>query len=171
MGTHPIFESDFDCLTEYFFGEMSKDDWHYSEQGPFCRPIKSLEELLFWDEHQIMSEKSTTDIIPVTPAPDGLVRKVKRGIKNKDIICHDMKGGYNEDIFPNGEDGLKIPDYIWENTSMFIYFSHNFITIPRLRRRIKTVFFASELSLLSGLKVNYDAAPFSEIMSSSSSRC
>ena len=70
---------------------MSKDDWHYSEQGPICRPIKSLEELLFWDEHQIMSEKSTTDIIPVTPAPDGLVRKVKRGIKNKHIICHDMK--------------------------------------------------------------------------------
>ena len=70
---------------------MSKDDWHYSDQGSICRPIKSLEELLFWDEDQILSEESTTDIIPVTPAPDGLVRKVKRGMKNKLIICHDMK--------------------------------------------------------------------------------
>lgn len=70
---------------------MSKDNWHYSEQGSICRPIKSLEELLFWDEDQILSEESTTDIIPVTPASDGLVRKVKRGVRNKLIICHDMK--------------------------------------------------------------------------------
>ena len=70
---------------------MSKSDWHFSEQGSICRPIKSLEELLFWDEDQILSEEATTDIIPITPAPDGLVRKVKRGMKNKLILCHDMK--------------------------------------------------------------------------------
>ena len=70
---------------------MSKDEWHYSEHGSICRPIESLEELLFWDEDQILSEESTTDIIPVTPAPDGLVRKVKMGMTSKLIICHDMK--------------------------------------------------------------------------------
>ena len=44
--------------------------------------------------------------------------------------CHDMKGGYGNDKFINGFDGLKIPDYIWPNVDSFIYFSHNFITIP-----------------------------------------
>ena len=47
-----------------------------------------------------------------------------------------MKGGYNEDIFPNGNDGLEIPTDIWEQTSMFIYFSHNFITIPSMAMKI-----------------------------------
>ena len=46
------------------------------------------------------------------------------------LICHDMKGGYGNDRFINGFDGLKIPDYIWPNVDAFIYFSHNFITIP-----------------------------------------
>ena len=28
-----------------------------------------------------------------------------------------LKGGYNEDAFPFGFDGLKIPDRVWSHTS------------------------------------------------------
>jgi len=48
------------------------------------------------------------------------------------ILCHDMKGGYLQDKTPGGFDGLCIPDYVWPHISDFIYFSHNFVTIPSM---------------------------------------
>ena len=48
------------------------------------------------------------------------------------IVCHDMMGGYIEDNINNN---LKNSKYCyrfnhWQLTDIFIYFSHNFISLP-----------------------------------------
>ena len=83
-----------------------------------------MDELLAWQEPKSQVLKST---IPLNREMLAARQKV---LKSRILICHDMKGGYGNDKFINGFDGLKIPDYIWPNVDSFIYFSHNFITIP-----------------------------------------
>lgn len=51
----------------------------------------------------------------------------------KTLLCHDMKGGYLEDRFAQGCTGLEKEPYRfvhWSLIDTFVYFSHNFITIP-----------------------------------------
>ena len=51
----------------------------------------------------------------------------------KTLVCHDMKGGYLEDRF--GSKDLECEPYVftqWSKIDIFVYFSHNFVTIPPL---------------------------------------
>ena len=93
-----------------------------SFDSTISKPIDTVDELLNWTAPQSTILKckinlSENEMIPF-------------GAKDRLIICHDMKGGYKNDRFINGFDGLKIPEFIWKLTSDFIYFSHHFITIP-----------------------------------------
>lgn len=48
------------------------------------------------------------------------------------IVCHDLKGGYLDDRFEDGTycDQQPYVFFSWQYLDAFIYFSHNFITIP-----------------------------------------
>lgn len=49
----------------------------------------------------------------------------------KTLICHDMQGGYKNDRFVNGtKTSNEYMFYNWSVVDTFVYFSHNFITIP-----------------------------------------
>lgn len=103
-------------------------------------PLKTLEEALSW--------KPLSESLPVI----NLKNRANYSINGKDykcherfitskrlynqglpktLICHDMQGGYLNDRFVNG---TKTNDeyifYNWSIVDTFVYFSHNFITIP-----------------------------------------
>ena len=55
------------------------------------------------------------------------------------LVCHDMAGGYHEDslqqgwVCPAGEEMSQhatYRHYTWELTDLFIYFSHDMVTVP-----------------------------------------
>ena len=83
-----------------------------------------MDELLAWQEPK------SKILVSTIPLNNEMLATRQKVMKSRIFICHDMKGGYGDDKFINGFDGLKIPDYIWPNVDAFIYFSHNFITIP-----------------------------------------
>ena len=52
----------------------------------------------------------------------------------KTLLCHDMMGGYLEDKFTDGCEGDTVDTGYhfrhWANIDYFVYFSHNFVTLP-----------------------------------------
>merc|ERR1711892_1507753 len=54
MGTHPIFESDFDCLTE---GHIAKMSHMYSREGLYDGQIEMVDEVI-WQQHTYVLEKA-----------------------------------------------------------------------------------------------------------------
>lgn len=117
-------------------GKVENNDFHKTEEGIVSRPLKNLEELLHWKSESIREEKSTRFVLPTITLKTG----VEMGKERKMIICHDMKGGYLDDKRPGGFDGLLIPSYVWKYVSDFIYFSHNFISIPSKSCKYKIEF-------------------------------
>ncbi|KAE9542762.1 hypothetical protein AGLY_002673 [Aphis glycines] len=103
-------------------------------------PIKSLEEALSW--------KPLSESLPVIDLQDRAnysingkdykcherfltpKRLLNQGLP-KTLICHDMQGGYLNDRFVNGtKSSNEYTFYNWSVVDTFVYFSHNFITIP-----------------------------------------
>ncbi|XP_028413134.1 cytosolic endo-beta-N-acetylglucosaminidase-like [Dendronephthya gigantea] len=87
---------------------------------PETQPLTSLEELFAWREG--------FDGLNVSSVP---LHSVTTERQPKTIVCHDMKGGYVQDRFVQGypsTESYRI--YHWQYIDIFIYFSHNFITIP-----------------------------------------
>ena len=94
----------------------------YDESGhPIIQPIKSFYKLLSWlpgfDNFNV----------PCVPLR-------YRGNTNPDakiLVCHDMMGGYTLDKYPQGVNVTEdYHFYHWNLIEAFVYFSHNFITIP-----------------------------------------
>lgn len=103
-------------------------------------PIKSLEEALSW--------KPLSEYLPVMHLQDRANYSINGGdyrchdrfippkrLYNqglpKTLICHDMQGGYLNDRFVNGtKTSNEYTFYNWSIIDTFVYFSHNFITIP-----------------------------------------
>ena len=94
----------------------------YDDSGlPIIQPIKSFYKLLSWlpgfDNFNV----------PCVPLR-------RRGNTNPDVkilVCHDMMGGYTLDKYPQGVSMTEdYHFYHWHLIDSFVYFSHNFITIP-----------------------------------------
>lgn len=94
----------------------------YDELGyPIIKPIKSFYKLLSWlpgfDNFNV----------PCVP----LRRRGNTKPDVKILVCHDMMGGYTLDKYPQG---VSVTEdyhfYHWHLIEAFVYFSHNFITIP-----------------------------------------
>lgn len=94
----------------------------YDESGhPIIQPIKSFYKLLSW--------LPGFDNFNVSCVP--LRHRGNSKPEIKILVCHDMMGGYTLDKYPQG---VKVSEdyhfYHWHLIEGFIYFSHNFITIP-----------------------------------------
>ncbi|TPX31350.1 mannosyl-glycoprotein endo-beta-N-acetylglucosaminidase [Synchytrium microbalum] len=84
-------------------------------------PLKSLQELADWD--------SAETPVYVTIRRDSVKKPEKS--RPKVIVCHDFKGGYNEDASWQGNHQFNAYRFDhWSSIDVFIYFSHWRITIP-----------------------------------------
>ena len=88
---------------------------------PVCKPFKTLQAVLSW--------KPRLDRLCVATVP--LRDRDIVGTAPRTIVCHDMMGGYLKDSYVQGH--ADIQDYYlyhWHYVDSFVYFSHNFVTIP-----------------------------------------
>ncbi|XP_018496376.1 cytosolic endo-beta-N-acetylglucosaminidase [Galendromus occidentalis] len=101
-----------------------------------CHPLKSLKELQSFRDFCCSFERvknQSTDARIEQPLPD----------RPRVLLCHDMAGGYLEDRYYCTElfaEQRKVSgdydpkkDYRfdhWDRIDIFVYFSHNFITVP-----------------------------------------
>ena len=100
------------------------------------KPLKSLNELLNYEslpEAEIKKPNKRGDKFKIIRKNDKiLVEKVTEKVP-KTLVCHDMKGGYLENRF--GTKNLPNEPYVfthWSKIDIFVYFSHEFVTIPPL---------------------------------------
>lgn len=95
------------------------------EQAPRTQPIRSLAELAKW-----------TPNVCAIGGRNCALKKVKRESNEpKLLVCHDMQGGYLLDSLTQGshwhsETGQPYLFKHWHLTDIFVYFSHERITIP-----------------------------------------
>nr|AJO25057.1 endo-beta-N-acetylglucosaminidase [Nilaparvata lugens] len=113
-----------------------------------CNPIYSIEELILWkaNNQQCLWQDF---VIPRAATTNHKVAgfgfnchdnkdelQLTRLVGNstpKTILCHDYKVGYLEDRFPYGVETDDIYSFFhWSAIDIFIYFSHNIVTIPTL---------------------------------------
>lgn len=91
-----------------------------------CQPLKTLKEATEWTT-------DSTCISNKTKQSTVCLRKKRHIDENipKTLVCHDMRGGYLEDRYTQGDSDEKSYNfYHWQLIDTFVYFSHNFITIP-----------------------------------------
>ncbi|ESO93332.1 hypothetical protein LOTGIDRAFT_119666 [Lottia gigantea] len=91
------------------------------DDRPVCKPIEKYRDVLSWEGG---ADQFSVSKIPLAS------NQLKSGVP-KTLICHDMKGGYLDDRFVQGSsssDAYRF--YHWQYIDIFIYFSHNLVTIP-----------------------------------------
>lgn len=85
------------------------------------KPLKSVQEIFEWKEEKF---RHSCALKQIDNSKDNLVS----------IVCHDFKGGYLEDKYSHGAaEFCEWPPYSinsWCLVDIFIYFSHNLVTIP-----------------------------------------
>ena len=93
------------------------------------KPLKTVDELLSWDRN-VMSEEFYNSL-PSLPSNFQWLPERRRT-----LVCHDFKGGYGNDNVPINSQNEAYDftnDYLffhWDRCDLFVYFSHQFITIP-----------------------------------------
>lgn len=90
---------------------------------PTAEPIVSLSDVFGWKWES--SENNLYSRSLALRVPSNLNESQKL------LICHDMKGGYVEDkLVQGGRDGTIYRIWDWSSVDIFVYFSHNLVTIP-----------------------------------------
>ncbi|KAI8334599.1 glycosyl hydrolase family 85-domain-containing protein [Chlamydoabsidia padenii] len=92
---------------------------------PVSKPLSSMKQLKEWDANQAQDVAN----IASTKLHS---RPVTRGTQGpRLLLCHDMAGGYKEDLWIQGNNYDTIYNIqYWEYVDSFIYFSHERVTIP-----------------------------------------
>lgn len=90
---------------------------------PISYPLKTLEELedrSYFDSFHFPYNKSSVPL-PKSVAPD----------RPRLLVCHDMKGGYQQDKWIQGSSEDHVyAIWHWHLIDIFVYFSHALVTIP-----------------------------------------
>ena len=104
-----------------------------------CMPVRSLDELHAWKKPSYTDRFPAPPLAHRSPAVSGkwadfsyLRPLAADGPSARTLLCHDFKGGYNEDRFADGCRVEAFP-YLFQRWSLidsFCYFSHHFVTIP-----------------------------------------
>lgn len=109
-----------------------------------CEPLKNLQQILHWKADR---SDWSNQVIPLISRSNycyegdsfECYRKIRKPLKiltsgsPRTLVCHDMKGGYLDDKFVEGASYQnQYIFYHWPLIDVFIYFSHNFVTIPPL---------------------------------------
>nr|XP_018911536.1 PREDICTED: cytosolic endo-beta-N-acetylglucosaminidase [Bemisia tabaci]XP_018911537.1 PREDICTED: cytosolic endo-beta-N-acetylglucosaminidase [Bemisia tabaci] len=110
-----------------------------------CGPIKNLEDLFCWQVPELSWAENVINLKSKTffsyagkdwsckDVPPTNVSKYYSESVPKTLLCHDMKGGYLNDRFVNGAASCDDYKFIhWSGIDIFVYFSHEFITVPPL---------------------------------------
>lgn len=106
-----------------------------------CCPLKSFSEVLTWKEPVspnwakfVNPLKKRAKLCLKSYSVCGHLRRLLKSSEcPKTLVCHDMKGGYINDRFVNGHNDLSDYKFLcWPCTDIFVYFSHELITIPPL---------------------------------------
>ncbi|OQV21778.1 Cytosolic endo-beta-N-acetylglucosaminidase [Hypsibius exemplaris] len=94
--------------------------------GTETLPLKTLDELLKWTPASAYGRPSDVKLEGSNAWTDN-----RNGPRT--LLCHDMRGGYLADRFTDGCNVASDEPYLfyhWSHIHGFIYFSHNFVTIP-----------------------------------------
>ncbi|CAN0009123.1 unnamed protein product [Laminaria digitata] len=93
------------------------------QQSPETAPLSTLEALLGYE-----GPGRGRGFAPVRPP---FVARPFPPLRNRLLVCHDLAGGYGEDRFVQGggfDRAYRM--YDWGLVDIFVYFSHNLVTIP-----------------------------------------
>jgi hypothetical protein len=94
-----------------------------ASRAPVAQPIGSLAEL---SDRTLLS----SPILEFLKSSVPLTVNV-RSKRPQLLVCHDFKGGYQEDKWVQGKEGME--GYVlwhWHLVDVFVYFSHSLVTIP-----------------------------------------
>ena len=90
---------------------------------PVAQPIQSLEDLR---DRTLLSSPVLEFLKSSVPLTLNVHSK-----RPQLLVCHDYKGGYQEDKWVQGKEGVE--GYVlwhWHLVDVFVYFSHSLVTIP-----------------------------------------
>ncbi|CAM9647193.1 unnamed protein product [Ascophyllum nodosum] len=93
-------------------------------ESPDTGPLTTLEQILTYDR-----PGWGQGFAPVRPRP--FVAKPFPPLRSRLLVCHDLAGGYGEDRWVEGggyDRAYRM--YDWGIIDIFVYFSHNLVTIP-----------------------------------------
>ncbi|CAH2291672.1 cytosolic endo-beta-N-acetylglucosaminidase isoform X1 [Pelobates cultripes] len=86
--------------------------------------LSNLEEVISW-------KPTRQDMFNVAVTPLAKRHPPLESPRPRTLICHDMKGGYQEDRFVQGSDTSDpYVFYHWQHIDIFVYFSHQMFTLP-----------------------------------------
>lgn len=95
---------------------------------PISYPLQTLEELdsrAYFKSFHYPFNKAAIKLPPAAASGGGLPKRPRN------LVCHDMAGGYTDDKFVQGganADAFAI--WHWYLIDVFVYFSHNLVTLP-----------------------------------------
>merc|ERR1712176_1146140 len=99
MGTHPIFESDFDCLTEKMTLRTTRAGTRSIAREEIKRVKKSLEKVRRWEKKWVVLEESGLKVFRWVPKPRDEVEQAEKVSPLKQALKASLTekyGGKNE---------------------------------------------------------------------------
>merc|ERR1712176_1725843 len=101
MGTHPIFESDFDCLTEKMTLRTTRAGTRSIAREEIKRVKKSLEKVRRWEKKWVVLEESGLKVFRWVPKPRDEVEQAEKVSPLKQALKASMTDKYGGKIEPD----------------------------------------------------------------------